>query len=143
MCAGTSSSNDAYSATTAGFASPDVFQLPPSPPKFGLVQLMGRRSLAGDGPGCGKCPRRRTALLWRRRRTRCDAQTYHCEKRGCMSVVPCWRARRVSNLSCPPAEFASLRPFPCPEFGQAIWNAKANSLGPGGRASLLLCATLA
>ena len=38
-----------------------------------LSLFMGRRSLAGDGPGSRMRPRRRTALNWRMRRTRRDA----------------------------------------------------------------------
>ena len=65
-----------------------------------LQRLMGRRSLAGDGPGCRNRPRRRTAQIWRRRRrTRRDAPSFISFQKEGLSVVAFCYARRVSNLS--------------------------------------------
>ena len=81
-----------------GFAStPPDFKPPPSPPlgrrPGGRILIyygrMGRRSLAGDGPGSRMRPRRRTALNWRRRRTRRDALP-SIQKKSPRFVVPFW-----------------------------------------------------
>ena len=86
MCAGTGSSNDAYAAATAGFASPNVCQLPSSPPILGLFErLMGRRSLAGNGPGCGQRPRRRAALCRAKATDPARCASHHLQRRACPS----------------------------------------------------------
>ena len=85
---------------------------PPSPPQGGdlaVISLfipMGRRSLAGDGPGRRMRPRRRTALNWRRRRTRRDAlpsiqKEESSLRRTVLASVGCRTCRGVA--ASPPA----------------------------------------
>ena len=82
MCAGTSSSNDAY----AGVASPDAFQLAPSPPIFSLFQTYGSSLAGGRRAGMRKAypaPYNRAPAKEATDPARCAS--YHPKRRVCPS----------------------------------------------------------